>query len=386
LRFLAGCAVVVAIVAAIVLSVALLIGWRLTRDEAPGRAPETFLVGDESRYWCLDLKPSDAGLAALFARSDEINDATRRDLFRGTFLDAIPFPHRRARLDELAPFTLELSLFLSSPEKELPVPTGWAARGTFSHGVFGMRTALKLMRFVASRNPTEASVIDVGGVAVTELHDENTAVAVATVGNRVLVANDAARMRAILRPEAESPNRRLPELLTLHKEVALEGEDAWAFISVMPVGGLSKALSVGSAAASFDVNDRDELFFRMIVMDAGLAEEGKAFRGNREDCSLVASTFLPVVPASAIEINGDGASPGDHGGKVFSGRVAGLSKRLAELLGRARELRLRGRVRERSAPETPSASPTPPTRPPPSGPRSGTPGGPTSEETPKPPR
>ena len=99
LRFLAGCAVVVAILAAIVGGVALLIGWNLSRDEAPGRAREAFLVGDETRYWCVDLKPDDVGLAALFTRFNDINEATRRDLVRGTFLEAIPFPHRRARLD-----------------------------------------------------------------------------------------------------------------------------------------------------------------------------------------------------------------------------------------------------------------------------------------------
>ena len=216
LRFLAGCAVIAAVLAAIVVSGVLLIGWQLARDESPGRAPERFLVGDETRYWCLDLKPNDAGLETLFDRFDEINDATRRNLVKGTFLEMIPLPHRRARLDELAPFTLEVSLFMSDPTEGLQVPRGWAARGTFSRGIFRMRAALKVMRWVLSRDATKGDTIDVDGVAVTEVRDKNAAFALATEGNRVLATNDASRMRAILRASAEPPVAPLSELLALH--------------------------------------------------------------------------------------------------------------------------------------------------------------------------
>ena len=386
LRFLAGCAVIAAVLAAIVVFGVLLLGWQLARDESPGRAPERFLVGDETRYWCLDLKPNDAGLKTLFDRFDEINDATRRNLVKGTFLEMIPLPHRRARLDKLAPFTLEVSLFMSDPTEGLQVPRGWAARGTLSRGVFRMRAALKVMRWVLSRDATKGDTIDVDGVAVTEVRDKNAAFALATEGNRVLATNDASRMRAILRASAEPPVAPLSELLALHGDVKLDGEDAWAFFSNMRVGGLSKPLAVSGAAASFDVNERDELAFRVVVTDGGAVEEGSTFRGTREECSAVVSAFLPGAPVDAIEIDGDGARRGDDETLEFSGRISGLSKRLAELVARTTELRLRELAHPQSGPETPSASPTPPSLPPPSDPQNGTPEGRTHEGTPTPPR
>ena len=47
-RFFIGCAVVLAGIAALFVVGALLIGWRLARDETPGRPLEAFLVGDEA--------------------------------------------------------------------------------------------------------------------------------------------------------------------------------------------------------------------------------------------------------------------------------------------------------------------------------------------------
>ena len=384
LRFLAGCAVVVAIVAAIIVGVALLIGWQLTRDEASGRAREMFFVGDETRYWCLDLRPDDAGLAALFARFDEINEATRRDLVRGTFLEAIPFPHRRARLDEIAPLTVEFSQSMSDPANGLPVLTGWAARGTFSRGLFRLRLAFRVMRFFASRNPDKGASVDVDGVAVTSLRDNDATFAFATVGNRVLIANDASRMRAILKRAEDRQGSPLSELFALHREIAIEGEDAWAFASRTRLSGMSKPFVLAGAAASFDVNDRDELAFRLIVADGGAIDEASPFPGTPEDCAAVVASFLPGVPVSAIQIDGGGARSRDHGKVEFSGRISGVSKRFAELLAKATAFRLKDRRHLRLAPETPSATPTPPIPPPPSDPRSGTPAGPPRGGTPTP--
>ena len=374
-RFLAGCAVVVAALAALVVGGALLIGWRLARDEAPGRPRETFLVVDEARYWCLDLKQGDTGLAGLFARFDEINDATRRDLLRGTFLQNLPFPRRRARLDELAPFTLELSLSTSDKALGLPVPTGWAARGTFSHGLFRMRLALKLMRLFASRDTTNLETIDIDGIAVTEVHGKNVAFAVATLGDRVLVANDASRLRTVLRTAAATPLPELAELLALHDSIKLDGEDAWAFYSNRRVGDLSKPVGASGALASFDVNDRDELAFRVVVR-RGAVEEASDFAGTPADCSAVVSRFLPGVPSSAFAIDGNGAHRSDEEAVGCSGRIVGVSKRLTELAGRVRDLRLL---------EPPFATPTPPSPPQPDDPRNGTPAGPTREGTATPP-
>jgi hypothetical protein len=335
--------VVIAGLGAIVLSGALLIGWRLARDEAPGRAPETFFVGDEARYWCLALRPDDKGLAALFARFDEINDATRRKVFSGTFLESFPLPQRRARLDEVAPLTLELALSTKGDASGLPAPSGWAGRATLSHGVFKIRAVLKVMRYLASRQPGKFGTLDVDGVTVTELHDEDVELAIATVGNRVIATSDASRMRAMLQPSAEPRSARLAELIALRQKVAIDGEDGWGFLAPMRLGGLSKPITIGGATASFDLNERDELAFNAIVLDASPIDEGNAFRGSPEDCRAVASAFLPGVPDDAIEIDEEGAKRGDHPGTQCSGRISGVSRQLAELLGRATELRRRGR-------------------------------------------
>jgi hypothetical protein len=374
-RFIVGCAVVVGGLAAIVVVAALLIGWRLARDEAPGRPLETFLVGDEAHYWCLDLKPQDAGLAALFARFDEINDATRRKVLRGTFLESIPLPHRGARLDDLAPLTFELSTSFADRVPGGPLPAGWAARATFSHGLFRMRAALKVMSFLASRDANKGETHNVDGIAVTEIHDKSAGFAVATVGNRVVVASDTARIRTVLRTAQSPPAPALPEVLALHDAIKLPGEDAWAFYSNRRPGSLEPPLDEGGAIASFDVNESDELAFRVVVSEGGAVEGVSDFAGAPADCSAVASRFLPGLPVSAITIDGQGARPFDRGSKEFSGRIAGLSTRLAELLGRVTELRRSG---------TPFASPTPPSLPASGDPRNETPAGPTHEGTPTP--
>ena len=123
-RFLGGCAIVAAVFSAIVVCVAVGVGWNLTRDPAPGRARESFLMGDESRYWCLDMKPDDAGLRNFLERLNAVSENTRRRVLHGTFLETIPLPHRRARLEDIAPLTLEGSLFLSDPANGPQVALG----------------------------------------------------------------------------------------------------------------------------------------------------------------------------------------------------------------------------------------------------------------------
>jgi hypothetical protein len=376
-RFLWGCAAVVAVIVAIVICGVVLIGWRLGRDEAPGRPTEAFLVGDESQYWRADLKADDAGLIAFFARLDEINDATRREIFRGTFLEGIPIPHRRARLDELAPFSIELGVSAGDRVSRSSKSTSWAARGTFSRGVFRLRAAVKLIRFLASRDATNADVVAVDGVEVTEIRGKNAAFALATVGNRLLVANDASRMREVLKASAGSEAQGLRAMLALHDGVALPGEDAWALIAATRVGDVSRSFAIEGAAASFDVNARDELAFRVVVADAPRPNEDNGFRGDREDCWAVVAALLPGVPRDAVEIDGEGARAGEHGGKVFTGRIAGLSSRLAALVARVKGLR---------PPGTPFAIPSPSPPGEPADRRTDTPEAPMRGGNPKPPR
>jgi hypothetical protein len=341
-------------------------------------------VGDETRYWCVDLKPDDAGLAALFARFDEINEATRRDVLRGTILEAIPFPHRRARLGDVAPLTIELSQSMGEPANGLAISRHWSARGTFSHGLLRLRLVLRVMRFVASHKADASDTLDVDGITVTAMRDHGVEFAFASVGNRVLVANDASRLRTILKGADDRAGSPVPELFALHREIALTGEDAWAFASRMRLPSMSKPLAIGAAAASFDVNERDELTFRLIVAKGGAPEEWSPSPLTAEDGAAVVASFLPGIPVTAIEIEGEGTPRPDHGAVEFSGRIAGLSKRFAELLMRASAFRSKERSHLRFGPERPSATPIPPTPPPPSDPRSDTPGEPRHEGTPTP--
>ncbi len=376
-RFFLGCASAVAVLVGIVILGALIVGWRLARDPAPGRPVETFLVGDEARYWRVALEPGDAGLEAFFARLNEINEATRRNVLRGTFLESLPLPNRGARLAEFAPFTFELSSTASDDAPGLPLPTGWAARGTFSKGLWRVRAALRVMRFVAGRHGSPGGTQDVDGIPVTEIHDKGAGFAVAAVGNRVLVASDATRLRTVLRTEGRSDVPAHPELLALHDSIKLEGEDAWAFYSARRPGGLTPPLAEGGALASFDLNENDELAFR-VAISPGRTLEGEAdFSGDPADCALVVSRFLPGVPANVITIDGEGARSGAGGSREFSGRITGLSTRLAELLSL---------VTERRRQERPSASPSPSFPQPPSDPQSGSLGEPTHEGTPTPQR
>jgi hypothetical protein len=254
-RFLLGCLAVAAVLGAIVLGTAFIVGWSLTRDEAPGRGVETFLLGDESRYWRLDLKADDAGMAALFERFGQINDDARRKALKGTVLEALPLPHRRAALDQLAPFTLEFAL-ASSMRGQASVPS-WSARGTVSRGMFKLRAGLKMMRWLAGRNPEKSTTIPIDGIEVTEIHDNGFRFAFATAGNRVLASSDGERLGSMLKTPGHADAR--TDLIERHAAVRLDGEDAWGFLADSQIGELGRPIAIGGAVASFDVNDRDEL-------------------------------------------------------------------------------------------------------------------------------
>ena len=362
-RFVAGCAIVAAVVIALIVCVVVAVGFRLTRDESPGHPQEAFLLGDETRYWRADLRVDDAGLAALFKRISEVNDERRRALLRGTFLEGIPLPSRKARLDELAPLTVEIGVVMGESGGAAAHPVAWTGRGTFSRGMFKMRALIKLFRWLGKPG-AKADEIIVDGVPVSTI---GPGLAVATVGNRVLVASDTSRMQTVLQTAKGGQPADEPKWLALHDGVKLSGEDAWAFAK--DVGG--------GAAASFDVDDRDELVVRIAVADGG------AFDGTLASCRAVASSFLPRMPAEVIDIDGNAAADPARGARTFTARITGLSKRFAALVALSTDPKLR---EWKSAPETPSASPIPPSPPRPAGPRSDTPAEPKREGNPKPPR
>jgi hypothetical protein len=385
-RFVVGCAIVAAILGALAVAMVALVGWQLTRDVSPERPPETFLVGDETRYFRLDLKPGDPGMVALFEHLEAINDATRHDLLRGTFLESLPLPRRRARLDQLAPLTLEVAIAMTDPSSGLQKAKTWAARGTFSHGVLGMRATIAMMRWAFTHKSSKGRATVVDGVDVTEVRDAETQFAVATLGNRLIVASDEDRMRSVLAAATPSQRGGRAEVSALEDAVKLEGENARGFVSRLRTGDLANPVLIDAAAASFDVNDHDELVFRIAVRDNPAGEERKLFRGTREECIALASVFLPGIPEEAITLDGDGAQRIASGPLTFTGRIPGLSTRIAAWVAQATAHPGRGRLHWSTGWEMPFAIPPPPSPPPPSGPRTGTPAAPPREETPKPPR
>jgi hypothetical protein len=365
-KFLAGCALVAGGLIALCVVVASFVGWKLVRDETPGRTEESLPDGSESRYWCLDLRPGDAGVQALLDHAAEINDATRRQAVHGTVLEGVPLPSRHARLDEIAPLKLEFSMFLTPPRNRPQTMEGWAARGAFSHGVLRLRAAVRLMGWLFARKSGALEPIDIGGVHVMHAKGKDLEFAVATVGNRLLVTSDDEQMTRLL--EA-TPSARpyLPEQDPLRKAVRLEGEDGWALERDLIVRDMPHPVAVTRSAASFDLNEKNELQFRIAVANVALAEVHSIFDGSSDDCRAVASSYLVGLPPDAIDIDGAGATSLDFETKIFSGRVTGISGRLGALVERFSE-----KAEEKARP---SATPTPPSPPPTSGPRTGTPEG-----------
>ena len=350
-RFLLGCALVAAVSGALALFAAFVVGWRWTRDDAAGRPSEAFLVGDETRYWRFDVRSTDDGLRSLLARLEQTGESTRRGILKGTLLEALPLPRRRARLEDVAPLTIEVA-FAGDPDGAPPRARAWSARATLSRGILKLRAALKLMRWAAGRDPEKLSTQEVDGVDVTEIHDGNLRFAVAAIGNRILAGSDVSRLRSILGRRGDGQPEGGPDWAALHEGIALSGEDGWAFVARGHAGDPAEPITIDGAVASFDVNERDELGFRVAVLDAREGQPRRAFRGTTEDCAALASALLPGIPVSAIVIDGNGAEASVHGARSFTGRVAGLSTVLASALTRA------------TGPKTPSATPTKPSLPP----------------------
>ena len=358
LKFLGGCAVAAILIVVLFVGIAWYVGWRLTRDPAPGRPAETFLTGLETRYWCVHLEPDDAGLQAFFQNLAAVSDASRKEAVKGTFLESFPLARRRASLEEIAPLTLEGSIFTE--------PRGWAVRATLSHQVLRMRAALKFMRFMMSRGGDKAKSFEVDGISVTELREHNLGFALANAGNRVVAASDADRMRQVLATSAEQPH---PTIFALRPAVTQQGEDGWAFIANTSIGSVASPLSIAAAVASFDLTTDDALVFRVVVSEGTAVPEGRAFKGSVEECAAVAAAFFPMFAGEPIEIEGSGARPPVDGARVFTGRIRKLTERIPEVIEWRR----------------PSAS-RPPSPPSSDGPRSDTPAAPQREGSPKPPR
>ena len=346
LRVLGGCALVLGGLVLLVVIAGLVVGWNLTRDVAPGRPVEAFLAGDETRYWCLDLKPDDPGIAAFLANAQRASDEMREETIKNSPLRFLPFRPRGNRIEEILPLKLELAQSAD----------GWTARGTFTKQIFRIRAAVALVRFFMGRDP-EAPV-GPDGIPFASFHDKRseTRFAMTMVGNRLLAASGPARLAKALATDRADGAAIDPAVPPLHASIRLDGEDGWAF-------------AAGPSVASFDVAEDDALLFRIVVpgSDALDADGARA----------LAHRWIPLVREDEIDLDPKAPSRREDGMWLVEGRVVRLSERVRHGLLQ---------VRDRDASRSPSASPPPPSPPPPSDPRSGTPAAPKREGTPSPPR
>jgi hypothetical protein len=329
LKFLLGCSIVVGGLALLVIGGCGFFAWRLMRDETPGRPVEAMLAGDENRYWCFDLKPDDAGIVAMMDRLDRINTETRRRALENTPLKGLPIPTRRADVNQILPLKLEFAVAGEPSDLfDLANVDGWSGRATVSRGSLRLRAFVKAMRWMITRDAGKAEVVDVDGVQVTVLHEATTHVAFASVGNRILLADDVERLRRVLTTPAEQAAPRLAGVAEFHDGIRLEGEDGWAFAADTAVAGPERPLPLLGAVASFDLTPDDALRFRLGVPAGAGAGLSKL---TREEATAIAASFFPGKARSAIEL--DEASPVLEGGKAWriEGRISGLTSRLPHL-------------------------------------------------------
>src|SRR5262245_1128670 len=83
-KILIGCAIVAIRFLALVIVVGIGLGSRLTRDETPGRAREGFLLGDETAYWSIELRPDDPGVAASFQKLHDQAQMAREEALKNS--------------------------------------------------------------------------------------------------------------------------------------------------------------------------------------------------------------------------------------------------------------------------------------------------------------
>ncbi|HJQ99084.1 MAG TPA: hypothetical protein VJ826_12300, partial [Candidatus Polarisedimenticolaceae bacterium] len=262
-----------------------------------------------------------------------------------TPLRGFPIPSRQANPHEILPVKFELA---TSAEG------GWAGRATMSRGTLKWRAGLKLMRWMIARDPSKADVIDVDGVQVTVIHDKPVTAAVASVGNRVLVAGSVERMRRLLTDRGGEPAPRLAGISELHDAIRLDGEDGWAFAADTTVDGPDRPLPLLGAVASLDLGVDDAVRFRIEVP----AQDGAGLATlSADEAVAIVRSFLPRSQAEEIELDAGSPARDGHAWRI-EGKISDLTKRLQKKLS---EL------------ESPSAIPTPPSPPPRPDRRSGTP-------------
>ena len=330
LKFLLGCSIVVGGLALLVIGGCGFFAWRLMRDETPGRPVEAMLAGDENRYWCFELRPDDAGIVAMMDRLDRINAESRRRVLENTPLKGFPLPTRRADVNQILPLKLEFAVVGEAPSNlfDLADLDGWSGRATVSRGGLRLRAFVKAMRWMVTRDAGKAEVVDVDGVQVTVLRQATAHAAFASVGNRILFADDVERLRTLLTTPAEQTAPRLAGISEFHEGIRLEGEDGWAFAADTAVAGPERPLPLLGAVASFDLTPDDAIRFRLGVPAGDGAGLSKL---TREEATAIAASFFPPKAGRAIEL--EEGSPVLEGGKAWriEGRISGLTSRLSSL-------------------------------------------------------
>lgn len=333
LRFLAGCAIVVGALAAVVILVAGIAAWRLTRDPAPeGRPVETLRSADDTLYVCVDLKPDDKGVQELVDRFSEWNDANRRKALDRTFLKSLPLPSRRLQLSKFAPLRIELAAWPEDGSDASGQRVGWAARGTFSKGVYRMRFFYRVLRWTFERDRATTTQ-SVDGVPVTEVRGPRGGVALAVLDNRILIGGDGAQLRRILRAATAAGPPPDDGLDAAHAAVALRHEDAWSVVRGFTLGTPSRSIAVRRAVVSYDLDEDDGLAFR-ISADETAAQDGTppAFAASPAAAMLLTGLLVPEVPLNEMEFEFLPGSPSPGSPFVFSGRVAHVSEHIGEWL------------------------------------------------------
>jgi len=382
LKFLGGCALVVGGLAAVVLLIGSFVGWRLVRDETPGRPEEPFLTSNDTSYWCFDLRPDDPALVGLAEHMQSEAERTRTEALKGSPLAGFPFPHRRAELDRLLPLRVELA---ASPETARGGRSGWTARLALSKALFRVRAATRLMSWFATRDPKNGERLDADGVPLTVVHgQQGVDLSFAMVGNRFLAASDPDRLRTILtsvtHPTIEgivafpAPEQR-------HAAVRRDGETGWGIEDRFEVQDRDTNRAIETATASFQIGS-DASVTVSVRADGALDDLGP------DGARAIVARFIPGIdPAQVVLADG---SPKPHGPGSWSieGKVAEIHTHLfaplIRAIERAEEEKTR-RVSDREpGRETPSATPTPPSPSPRSGPRSGTREAPPHAGTPSP--
>lgn len=385
LKILAGCAIVAGALIALIFIVAGVGGWLLVRDTTPpGRPEEPFLLGGDTAYWSFDLRPDDPGLAVVLAHLQDTGERLRRESAPQSPLAHLRIPRRDAELDQIFPVRVEAA----------DGPSGWAARFTMSKQVLRMRAALRVARWLMTRDARQAANDEVEGVTMTTLRPHGKAVAsFAMVGPRFLVTERPGRLRDALsvHPVIEASRAPAylsgPEIERRHEKVRRDGELGWGFAGRVELPGRRSADCVGQATASFALSPKGALD----VVAVAEGQDSACELGSLDAAAArtIVAALLPRLDPESVVVKEGSLARGEDGAWRFEASIPDFPEQFQQALVRIAARDAAKRADDVSGfPEPTVPSPTRP-RPSPgttSGPRSGTRAAPPRGGSPTPPR